>query len=577
MRHANRWAEAPCPLGRRSPGQLWRKPSGLRYAIPFALIVMASPILAQEITTRDIADGFANAARWLSYSGDYTGQRFSPLMQLTADNVGQLAAQWTFQTSVANKFEASPIVIDGTLYVTGALNHAWAIDGRTGRQIWHYQRALPQTKVCCGMVNRGFAVFRDRLFMATLDAHLVALEMKSGKVLFDIEMEQAERGFAGTGAPLMVKDKLIVGIAGGEYANRGFLDAYDPMTGERLWRWYAIPAPGEKGSDTWPGDLLARGGAPTWLTGTYDPDLNLLYWGTGNPNPDWDGDSRPGDNLYSGSLVALDPDTGTLRWHYQFTPHDTHDWDANEIPVLADLRLDGEVRPSTTSGRTQPGEVRKVVMMANRNGFFYVLDRATGSLLVARPFANTTWANEIGRDGRPVLVPGHDPTPEGTATCPDWYGGTNFMSPSFDAKSGTFFVTVRETCAKFIRRPPAPSVAVGDRTMGGTVAPVPGYKTWGALRALDPLTVTKKWEIRYEGAGWAGVLATAGGIVFSGDHEGNFFAADSRTGQKLFQYQTGSAIFAPPTTYMIDDRQFVIIPSGATLTAFALPRRPTSQ
>jgi alcohol dehydrogenase (cytochrome c) len=381
-------------------------------------------------------------------------------------------------------------------------------------------------------------------------------------VIFDIEMEKAERGFAGTGAPLVVNDRLIVGIAGGEYANRGFLDAYDPMTGNRVWRWYSIPAPGEKGSETWPADLLARGGGPTWLTGTYDPTLNLLYWGTGNPNPDWDGESRPGDNLYTGSLVALDPETGAERWHFQFTPHDTHDWDANEIPVLADVTLDGQLR--------------HVVMLANRNGFFYVLDRTNGRLLAAKPFANTTWANEIANDGRPVLLPGHDPTPEGTETCPDWYGSTNFMSPSFDAQRQSFFVTVRETCAKFIRRPPTSSVNVGDRTMGGTVAPIPGYKTWGALRAIDPINITKKWELRYDGAGWAGVLATAGGVVFSGDHEGHFFAVDSANGQKLFEYQTGSPIFAPPTTYMIGDRQDVIMPSGANLTAFALPRKPGS-
>jgi alcohol dehydrogenase (cytochrome c) len=523
----------------------------------------AASVFAQDIATKDVAAGLTNAARWLSYSGDYTGQRFSPLTQITSANVEQLAAQWTFQTGVNNKFEATPIVIDGTLYVTGPLNHAWALDGRTGRQLWHYQRTLPTTlKVCCGMVNRGFAAYRDRLFMATLDAHLVALDMKTGKVIFDIEMETPERGFAGTGAPLVVNDKLIVGIAGGEYANRGFLDAYDPMTGNRLWRFYTVPAPGEKGSDTWPVEGWQRGGGPTWLTGTYDPALNLLYWGTGNPNPDWNGETRAGDNLYTGSLLALDPDTGTLKWHYQFTPHDTHDWDANGIPVLADVSIGGRDR--------------KAVLFANRNGFFYLLDRATGELLFAKPFANTTWATEIGKDGRPILIPGHDPTPEGTETCPDWYGSTNFMSPSYDPLNKTFFVSVRETCARFILRPPAPTVNVGDRAMGGTVAPVVGYKPWGALRAIDPTTATARWQIRYEGPGWAGVLATAGGVVFSGDHDGNFFAADSKSGRKLFNYQTGSAIFAPPTTYVIDDRQYVFIGSGATITAFALPRRPTS-
>jgi alcohol dehydrogenase (cytochrome c) len=527
----------------------------------FALV--AASLHAQEISMSDLAAGLTNPSRWLTYSGDYSGQRFSPLTEITPANAGTLAAQWTFQTNVVNKFEATPLVIDGTLYITGALNHAWAVDGRTGRQLWHYQHNLPQgLKVCCGMVNRGFAVYRDRLFMATLDAHLIALDMKTGRELADIEMEKPERGFAGTGAPLIVKDKVIVGIAGGEFANRGFIDAYDPISARRLWRFYTVPAPGEKGSETWPADLLARGGGPTWLTGTYDPTLNLLYWGTGNPNPDWDGESRPGDNLYTGSLLALDPDTGTLRWHYQFTPHDTHDWDANEIPVLADLTLDGRAR--------------KVVMMANRNGFFYVLDRATGALLVARPFVNTTWSNEIGKDGRPVLIPGHDPTPEGTATCPDWYGGTNFMSPSFDAANRLFFVTVRETCAKFIRRSPTGTVNVGDRMLGGTVAPVPEYKNWGALRAIDPITADKKWEIRYGGAGWAGVLATKGGVVFSGDHDGNLFVADAKTGQKLFQYQTGSPIFAAPTTYAIDDRQYVLIGAGATVTAFALPKKPVS-
>jgi alcohol dehydrogenase (cytochrome c) len=519
-------------------------------------------VAAQGITPKDLLDGLSNPSRWLIYSGDYAGQRFSPLTQITPVNAGQLAAQWTFQTGVVNKFEATPIVLDGVLYITGALNHAWAVDARTGRQIWHYQRTLPEgLKVCCGMVNRGFGVLGERLFMVTLDAHFVALEMKTGKVIYDVEMASVKDGFAATGAPLVVKDKVIVGVAGGEYANRGFIDAYNPATGERVWRFYTIPAPGEKGSETWNGDIWARGGGPTWLTGTYDPQLNLLYWGTGNPNPDWDGESRPGDNLYTGSLVALDPDTGTLKWHFQYTPHDTHDWDANEVPVLADLTING--RP------------RKVVMMANRNGFFYVNDRVTGEFILAKPFVNTTWATEIGKDGRPVLIPGHDPSDTGSVACPDWYGGTNFMSPSFDAKRGLFFVTARETCARFIRRSPPPTAALGDRTMGGTVALVPEPKRYGALRAIDAATGARKWEITYTDAGWAGVTATAGGVVFSADHDGTFIVADSMTGKKLYEYQTGSVIFAPPTTYLLDGRQYVVMPSGSVLTAFALPKSNT--
>ncbi|MBZ5560034.1 MAG: PQQ-dependent dehydrogenase, methanol/ethanol family [Acidobacteriia bacterium] len=528
---------------------------------------MAATMRAQDISTKDLLDGLTNPARWLTYSGDYTGQRFSPLTQITAANAERLTGQWAFQTGVNSKFEATPVVIDGTLYVTGgasAVNgpfsqHAWAIDGRTGKQAWHYQRTLPEgLKVCCGLVNRGFAVLHSRLFMVTLDAHFVALDMSNGKVIYDVEMAAIKDGFAATGAPLIVNNKVIVGVAGGEYANRGFIDAYDPESGKRLWRFYTIPGPGEKGSETWSGDIWARGGGPTWLSGTYDPALNLLYWGTGNPNPDWNGEVRPGDNLYADSLLALDPDTGTLKWYYQFTPHDTHDWDSNEIPVLADLTIGGSAR--------------NVVMMANRNGFFYVLDRTNGTLLLGKPFVKTTWATEIRPDGRPQVLPDQEPTAAGNnVTCPDWYGGTNFMSPSYDPRLRLFFVTARETCAKFIMRPVPGNAALGDRTMGGTVSPITDPKSWGALRALDPVTGEKKWDVRYEGAGWAGVLATAGGVVFSGDHDGNFFAVDSRSGKKLFQYQTGAPLYGPPTTYQIDGRQYVVIPSGATLTAFSLP------
>ena len=529
-------------------------------AAAFCALCAAAAAQGPGVTSTDLLDGLTNPSRWLTYSGDYTGQRFSPLTQITPATASQLAAQWTFQTGVVNKFEATPLVLDGVLYVTGALNHAWAIDARSGRQIWHYQRQLPQgLKVCCGMVNRGFAILGDRLFFATLDAHFVALEMKTGKVIYDVEIAPAKDGFAATGAPLVVKDKVIVGIAGGEFANRGFLDAYNPATGERVWRFYTIPAPGEKASDSWKGEIWQRGGGPTWLTGTYDPQLNLLYWGVGNPNPDWDGESRPGDNLYTGSLVALDPDTGALKWHFQYTPHDTHDWDANEVPVLADLTVNG--RP------------RKVVMMANRNGFFYVNDRVTGEFIRARPFVHTTWSNEIGKDGRPVLNPGQEPTESGTVTCPGLYGGTNFMSPSFDAKRGLFFVTARETCMRYIRRAPAANPAVGNLTLGGNAALVSEpVKSSGALRALDAATGERKWEIPYEDAGWAGVTATAGGVVFSADHDGTFMVADSTTGKKLYEYQTGAAIFAPPTTYLLDGRQYVLIPAGSTLTAFALPR-----
>jgi alcohol dehydrogenase (cytochrome c) len=525
-----------------------------------ALVHGGLALHAQSISSKDLLDGLSNPTRWLTYSGDYSGRRHSPLRDITPANVGRLAAQWSFQTGVAGKFEATPLVVDGVLYTSGPQNHAWAIDGRTGRQIWHYQRPVPDgLDACCGLVNRGLAIYQDRLFMATLDAHLVALDMKTGKVIWDTEIADYRHGYASTGAPLVVKDEIITGIAGGEFAVRGFLDAYDVATGKRTWRFWTVPGPGEPGSDTWPADVLDRGGAPTWLSGSYDPELNTVYWGTGNPNPDFYGENRKGDNLYSGSLIALDADTGKLKWHFQFTPHDVHDWDANQIPVLADLTIGGKPR--------------KVVMVANRNGFFYVLDRTNGQFIHARAFGNQTWAKEIGADGRPVEIPDQRPTAKGTLTCPDLFGSTNFMSPSFDPATGLFYVTLRDVCMVYISEAPPAGYKGGDRTMGGRIMRAPTPAT-GALIAIDPLTVERKWEIKRATPGWGGVLSTAGGVVFSGDNEGLVFAADARTGEELWRYQTGAPIYAAPITYMLDGRQYVVIGAGMTLTAFALPVAP---
>ncbi len=511
---------------------------------------------AQEvnITGKDLLAGLADPTRWLSVYGDYSGQRHSPLTQITPANAGQLAPVWTFQSNVVGNFEATPIVLNGVLYVTGANSNAWALDAKTGKTLWAYRRTLPQgMKVCCGPVNRGFAIHKDRLFMTTLDAHLIALDMKTGKVIWDVEQADFKLGYAGTVAPLVVNDKLIVGMAGGEYANRGFLDAYDPADGKRLWRTWTVPAVGEPGAETWPASMIERGGAPTWVTGTYDPQLNTMYWGTGNPNPDWDGDSRPGDNLYAASLLAIDPDTGKMKWYFQYTPHDTHDWDSNQVPVLADLRINGQVR--------------KVIMHANRNGFFYVLDRTTGKFIFGKPYMKLDWASGLTPEGKPIKLPNHDPTPDGTTSCPDWYGGTNFNSPSFDPARSLFFLSVRETCARYISRP-TPNATPGTWALGGTVVPTP--ERYGALRAIDPATGTVKWEVKYDLPGWAGVTSTAGGVVFSADHQGTFMAVDSATGKVLYTYQTGGATFAPPTTYLHDGKQYVVMPSGGTMTAFAL-------
>jgi alcohol dehydrogenase (cytochrome c) len=514
------------------------------------------------VTYRDLLGGLKDPSRWLSFHGDYTGQRHSPLTQIAPDNVSRLAAEWTFQTGTMTRgrgFEATPLVADGVLYVTGSNDFAWALDARTGRPFWQYRRELPSdlTYGAQAPVNRGFGIFGDRLFMVTLDAHLLAFDRRTGRIDWDVVLADYKIGYSATLAPLVIDGKVIVGISGGEYPTRGFLDAYDPATGARIWRFYTVPALGERGSETWPDlpETLARGGGATWMTGTYDPDLNLLYWGTGNPNPDYYGESRKGDNLYTNSLVAVDAATGTPKWYYQFTPHDTHDWDSNQIPVLADLTIGGSTR--------------KVVMLANRNGFFYVLDRRDGTLLGGKPFTDTTWAREIGKDGRPIVLN------DGTKDCvPDQWGGTNFNPPSFDAARGLFFVNARETCATFV--PQRPVNTPGKQNFGGVVR-VDREKAYGALRALDPKTGERRWEFRFPSPTMAGVLSTASGLVFAGDNEGNFMAFDARTGKNLWRYSTGTSIWgAAPMTYVLDGNQHVVIASGTTLLSFALPTVPSS-
>jgi alcohol dehydrogenase (cytochrome c) len=517
----------------------------------FAALAASLRLVAQQapvagITSQDLLDGFKNPARWLMYSGDYTGARHSPLKQVTAQNVQRLSAQWTFQTEnmvTGRGFEGTPLMIDGVLYVTGNNNTAWAIDVRTGRQLWRYRRQLPSglTYGAGNASNRGFAVLGNRLFMGTLDAHLVALDRATGAVLWDIAVDDFKIGYAVTQAPLIVKDKVVIGIAGGDLPTRGFVDAYDPTTGARAWRFYTIPAPGEPGSETWSdADVLPRGGGATWQTGSYDPELNLLYWGTGNPNPDYFGEDRKGDNLYTASIIALDADTGTLRWHYQFTPHDTHDWDSNHVPVLADLTIGGRAR--------------KVVMVANRNSFFYTLDRTTGELLVGKPFTGTSWAREIGKDGKPIvlnlgaLVPGQPAPP----CVPDYRGGTNFNPPSYDPALQLFFVMARETCA--IYTPERQELVPGRVFMSGGMKKL-NEPDYSALRAIDPKTGTIKWEYKQSPSSLAGVMSTASGLVFSGDQEGNFNAFDAQTGKRLWSYRTGAPVHgAGATTYMLDGR-----------------------
>jgi alcohol dehydrogenase (cytochrome c) len=533
---------------------------------PVGLPPMTPPVLPL-VTTQDLLDGLKHPGRWLTYSGDYTGRRHTPLKQITVDNVSRLTAQWTFQAEgmvIGRGFESTPLVMDGVLYITGNNNVAWAVDARSGRQIWRYRRPLPPglTYGAGNPSNRGFAALGDRLFMSTLDGHLLAFDRNTGRVVWDTLVDDYKAGHALIAAPLVVKDKVIVGNSGGDLPTRGFIDAYDPRTGARLWRFYTIPGAGEPGSETWSdSEVLPRGGGAAWVTGSYDPELNLIYWGTGNPNPDYYGGDRKGNNLFTASLVALDADTGTLRWHYQFTPHDLHDWDANHVPVLADLNI--------------RGQARKVVMVANRNGFFYTLDRTNGELLVAKPYIDTKWAREVGPNGPIVLNDGVIPPggSEATTPCvPDFRGGTVFNPPSYDPSLQLFYVMARETCAYYTPEK-MEMPGIGRVFMSGGMRKL-AQPDFGALRALDPKTGEMKWEHRFPTSSLAGVMSTATGLVFAGDNEGFFNAFEGKSGKKLWSYRTGSPIWgAAGSSYMLDGKQFVLIESGNTLVAFAVPEK----
>lgn len=494
---------------------------------------------------------------WLTYWGDFEGTHYSFLDSITPRNVHSLRSEWTFQYGGANA-EATPIVVDGLMFVTGPLNNAAALDARTGRPVWRYVRRLPEDvhSACTVMTNRGFGILGDRLYLATLDTHLVALDAKTGNVIWDVAVDDYQKGFSITHAPLAIDGKIIVGVTSGECALTGFVDAFDAATGRKLWRFWTIPQKGDPARSTWAGDSADYGGSPTWMTGTYDVDTDTLFWTTGNPGPDYDGSVREGDNLYTCSVLALDPNTGRLKWYFQFTPHDTHDWDANETPVLINA--------------TFQGQPRKLLIQANRNGFYYVLDRLTGEFLTGKAFANQTWADGLDAKGRPLAKPNTDPTPEGNYVCPDAAGSTNWASPSYDPRTGLFYVAVREACAVYFRetKPPKP----GEPYPGGAQQVDPKAGTPGFIRALDPMTGSTRWDFPLHiGSSAAGVLSTAGGVVFAGSQDGYLIALDARTGKRLWHYQTGAQIQSSPISYRVDGQQMIAISTSSALVTFALP------
>ena len=495
---------------------------------------------------------------WPTYHGTLAGNRFSALDQVTAANVHRLAPRWIFSMSGAERLQTTPVVVGGVMYVTN-VNEVVALDAGSGRRIWRFQ--TPRTRGLAGDaaagINRGVAVAGDRVFMATDHAHLVALDRHTGERLWDVEMADWRQNYGATSAPLAVGRLVVSGISGGDEGVRGFLAAFDQETGREVWRFWTVPKPGEPGSETWRGKDIEHGCASTWLTGTYDAELDTLYWPTGNPCPDYDGRERQGDNLYSDSLLALDPRTGRLKWHFQYTPHDLWDWDAQQPPLLVDA--------------IWAGRARKLILHANRNGFFYVLDRADGTLLRATPFVKKlTWASRIGPDGRPVLNPHQTPTPEGVTVCPAVEGATNWFSTAFDAGRGLYFVQALEKCTVYSLVPG--EWEAGKSFYSGTTRNVPGERGEKVLRALDIATGATRWELPQRGPGnsWGGVLATASGLVFFGDDSGAFAAVDSSTGQRLWQFQTNALWKASPMTFSFDGRQYIAVAAGPSVIAFAL-------
>jgi alcohol dehydrogenase (cytochrome c) len=514
--------------------------------------VFASPSSAQ-VTSERLLNSNKEPQNWLTYSGDYAGRRFRSLDQINVKNAGSLAAKWVYQTGATGKLETTPLVADGILYATAQDDRAFALDARTGRPIWMYQHQVPaDIRPCCGHVNRGLAILNDKVFLGTLDAHVIALDTKTGNVIWDVVAAEYQKGYSFTVAPLAVKDLVVIGVSGGEYGVRGFIDAYDAATGARKWRFYTVPGPGEPGHESWEGNSWKTGGAPAWNTGTYDAATDQIFWPTGNPAPSNRGEGRAGDNLYSNALLALNADTGKMNWYFQFTKHDEHDWDATQVPVMID------------SGG------KHLIAQANRNGFFYVLDRTTGKLISANAYGKITWSNSKDADGRPMANKEASPTLKGHTVCPGALGTTNFMAPSYNPQTALFYVTARDQCDIFSTAPQP--YEAGHAYYGSAYFPSEEAEPYrGFLKAIDPATGAIKWQFEHTSPTWSGLLSTAGGLVFSGDAEGNFIALDAASGKVLWHFQMGGAVYAAPMAFAVDGKEFVAIAAGSALYTFGLP------
>ena len=533
-----------------------------------ALLLKAMPLSSQDdrmtslTTTIDVLPAQLlsrpSATNWLSYNGDYTGRRYSALREVHAGNVAQLRAQWVFHASSSSNLEVTPVVVDGIMFVTAA-NDAFALDAQTGRTLWHYSRPVTEGLIddASQHHNRGVGIWRSRIYMETDNAHLLCLDARSGHLLWDVAYTDGNPNYGATSAPLVVQNKVIVGTSGGDDGVRGFVAAYDAETGREAWRFWTIPAPGEFGSSSWPGESYKLGGGTTWMPGTFDPELNTIFWGTSNPAPDFDGAPRPGDDLYTDCLLALDPDTGKLKWYFQFTPHDLFDYDATQTPVLVDATFRG--RP------------RKLIIEANRNGFLYLLDRTNGQFLSAMRFAEKlNWATGIDEKGRPIRTE-IKPSAEGTRVCPGMVGATNWHAPSYNPETSLFYFMALESCSVLVLKPQPFKPRETYYSTGARHSE--GDYNQKILLAYSVDGDKPAWRYVQTGRGHSagGTMTTAGGLVFFGDDAESFEAVDAQTGKPLWHFHTGQNIAASPMSYAINSKQYVAIAAGSDIFSFALP------
>jgi len=522
----------------------------------------ARPVV--EVEMRQIVDTDRAPGQWLTYAGNYSGHRHSLLPQLTKRNVGNLKLAWVAQLrQVDRELQVSPIVAGGVMYVTESREGVVALDAETGALIWTYRRDVPDTVPgCCGMPNRGVAVLGQTVFVATIDSFLVALDANTGKQRWIVKVADYHDGYTMTGAPLALGERVVVGVAGGEFGIRGFLAAFDPVDGRLLWKFHTVPGPGEPGHETWKGDAWKTGGAPTWTAGAYDAQEDLLFWGTGNPSPEFQADARPGDNLYSNSAIAIEAKTGRLRWFYQFTPSDEHDWDANQQPILAEIDW--------------LGRKRAVVLWANRNAFFYALDRSTGEFLFAKPFVKQTWNEGFDAAGRPRMSGGAKPSTTGTLVWPALMAATNWWPPSYDASRQLVFVPCSEAAGVYFQSGQV-KYKRGEAFHGSAASsydqntPATAY-----VKAVDARTGEVRWQTMLASGSedfvWTvgGVLSTRGGVVFAG-YRDFFRAFDADTGKELWKVNLGARVRGSPISFLLDGRQYIAVAAGHSMFVFLVP------